>query len=252
MWSRKFDCCRKCGATDRSHGGLGYCNRCYQARKSPKKINQNRRFSVDDYLFHGDWAERSAYLYGVLFSDGWVSRGRLHRISIGLSIADLEWLESLRSLFGAESKISFAEISKGSGRMTARLTFSSKQMRARLIELGIKREPPPNMNLEMSRHFIRGLFDGDGSAYISNGLLRFNLVGEKFLCEWVISRFREFTGLNHRIGPYKKPNTVKVVSVQMAGHAAVGFGKMIYEAQTIDCLSKKKNLWCAHRCLLKG
>lgn len=181
-----------------------------------------------------------------------VSRGRLTQNSYGATNSGFGRLESSKSPVGPRAKISFAEISKGSGRMTARLTFSSKQMRARLIELGIKREPPPNMNLEMSRHFIRGLFDGDGSAYISNGLLRFNLVGEKFLCEWVISRFREFTGLNHRIGPYKKPNTVKVVSVQMAGHAAVGFGKMIYEAQTIDCLSRKKNLWCAHRCLLKG
>ena len=256
MWSRKFACCRKCGTTDRAHGGQGYCGRCYRTvfYKPTGKINQNRRLSVDDYLFHGEWTERSAYLYGVLFADGHVSSGANHKICIGLSIADLDWIGSLRSLFKADAQIGFVESSKGTGRMAARLTFSSKQMHARLLELGIKKEPPPNMSLEMSRHFIRGLFDGDGSAFIQGqtGLLRFNLVGELFLCEWVISRVREFTGLTHKIGPYKKPNTDKVVSIQMAGNAALGFGKMIYGSQSVDCLNRKKSLWCDRSCLGRG
>lgn len=241
MWSRKFACCRKCGTTDRAHGGLGYCNRCYQTRNSPEKINQNRRLSVDDYLFHGEWTERSAYLYGVLFSDGHVSSGANHKICIGLSIADLDWLGSLRSLFKADAQIGFVEISRNSGRMAARLAFSSKQMHARLLELGIKKEPPPNMSLEMSRHFIRGLFDGDGTAFVESRehRLRTGLTGERFICEWVVDRFREFTGLKSKVGPYKKTNTTKVVHLTFSGSSVIPFCEFIYGSMSLPSLKRK-------------
>lgn len=36
-WSRKFDCCIGCGATDSRHEGKGLCSRCYwQARPKPE------------------------------------------------------------------------------------------------------------------------------------------------------------------------------------------------------------------------
>lgn len=212
-------------------------------------VNQNRRFSVDDHVFDA-WNERSAYLYGVMFSDGHITNNSLsshprHGMSITLSGKDHEWLGELKKLFKAEAKIrTYISHDKYPDRPFSSLHFASEQIHARLIELGLKQKWP-DIDSENARHFVRGLFDGDGSSFIDSAskTLRMNYVGTHWLCENIAESLRASGRKFGKFGPYKKSNSTKVVSLQFAGQSMRSFGDFIYGSRTLECLTRKRLLW---------
>lgn len=103
----------------------------------------------------------AAYWCGFLFADGNVRKGSLTRQpTVGLDLAerDREHLEKLRSFLGSTHKISIGNKSP----LSYQFRVSSTRLAERLFELG-RYEGPIAPELAASRHFWRGLVDGDGS-----------------------------------------------------------------------------------------
>lgn len=122
----------------------------------------NRRHNKDlqENFFDLIDTEEKAYLLGFLFADGNVcSSGQ---ISIEIHERDIEILYRIKELLKIDS-----EITKRRDTMVT-LKFYSQRMVKILSKYGIvpdkthKTEHLPNISESFKRHFLRGLFDGDG------------------------------------------------------------------------------------------
>jgi intein-encoded DNA endonuclease-like protein len=136
--------------------------------------------------------EEKAYWLGFLYADGCVhSNG--NRICIGLSKKDKEHIEKFKEVLKLDNKtINLPQ------KDAVRVSFRDKQMHADLIKQGcvprksLILKPPENIPENLIRHFIRGLFDGDGCIYSirknkSTHLNRygFTVAGSQLIIPWV-------------------------------------------------------------------
>ena len=99
---------------------------------------RNRQFRVDDAVFE-KWDERSAYLFGVIASDGHVGKGiNRNRVQITLSEKDLDWLKQLAKLFGFTGNFGSYDLKDTyAERRAVRFTFASPQITDRLRKLDV-------------------------------------------------------------------------------------------------------------------
>jgi len=103
----------------------------------------------------------AAYWCGFLFADGNVHRVSTTRqptVGVGVAERDGGHLEKLRSFLGSTHKIIISKRSP----LSYHFRVASTQLAERLCELG-RYEGPIASELAASRHFWRGLVDGDGS-----------------------------------------------------------------------------------------
>lgn len=134
----------------------GITQRPVSERNRIHKLNPNAFDAIDN--------ESAAYWWGFIYADGCVSRDRL--VSISLSQKDREQLVKFKLFMDAEAPISFQDVRKGS----YRINVTDKHLAARLQQLGILRDRPnPQQALDkipddLFHHWLRGFFDGDGSA----------------------------------------------------------------------------------------
>lgn len=111
-------------------------------------------------------SEVKAYLLGFIFADGSISKKTLKYssyLSIHLSKKD----ESILKLFVKEIYPSKNILNLKSG--TVKITIYSNKLVEDLIKLGVQYNKsykemriPTGLSSELTRHFIRGFFDGDG------------------------------------------------------------------------------------------
>lgn len=157
-----------------------------------------------------DFSADAAYWIGFLFADGTVHfrEGLKPHIGVGLSRRDREHLVKLREFLGSTHAIS--DISS-----TRACYFSvrSERLANRLLALG-RYAGSIDRELVRSRHFWRGVMDGDGSVGEYGGKAQARLFGERRLLD-AFNEFlasRDVTGLSvrthksiHVIGTTSKP-----------------------------------------------
>jgi len=108
MWSRKFDACRFCGATDYAHHARGLCRRCYS----------EWRFSYGkDYRYH----RRCAKVYSEVRRKGERYRKRVRDDRDGRRICLVEFSEE-----GMRNEVVSRKICKKCGREGKRVYFRCK------------------------------------------------------------------------------------------------------------------------------
>lgn len=145
-----------------------------QQRATNTRTQNNK--SVD-IRFFDQWTEQSAYVLGFLFADGSIGRTNLSHVIIALSIRDMCVLNYLKQVTrSTRDFINHPEWTDDEGyvhKPSCRLILSSVVLVKRLMSLGLmpsktyRDDPFPNVPDEFLPHFIRGYFDGDGTAYIS-------------------------------------------------------------------------------------
>jgi hypothetical protein len=173
----------------------------------------------------------SAYWCGFLFADGNVHVRRNSNqqpvVSVGVAERDQNQLVKLRTFLGSTHKIRAI-----SGRHpSCQFHVPSTQLAKRLCDLG-RYEGPIAPELVASRHFWRGVVDGDGSVgcYPKRpGAVpspQFRLCGEQRM----LSAFIGFlhadgtTGANLSVRPHKS-----IYSIGTTGRTAVRIMKLLYE-----------------------
>lgn len=138
----------------------------------------NNRFKVNESFFDDPllWTEAQAYWFGWLVADGYNDcMGR--SICLRLATEDKCVLEVLRSLIGytgqVRDEVRHQRVTKIGGQQVlnnqnrAILAISNRNLSARVKELGIMAGKSssfaiPEMASNCFRHFLRGLFEGDG------------------------------------------------------------------------------------------
>ncbi len=129
-----------------------------------------------------EFTPEAAYWVGFLFADGCVFTRAGHQpvISVGIAARDHSHLVKLKAFLGSSNSISLV---KGK-HPSCRLWVTSAALASRLIAVG-RYSGPIDPKLVGSRHFSRGVVDGDGSigqyAGRPGGPLRaqFRLCGEQ-------------------------------------------------------------------------
>ncbi len=176
-----------------------------------------RKYSLDEESFEKVADEETAYWLGFLCADGSVSIAPRSVMRIELANKDVNHLYNLRSFLKSNQPLYKDRRGKG----TTILAIGSKRLVRNLISLGCI--PRKTHVLEYSnsvpeyldRHFIRGVFDGDGSIGIYERIdtrreqiyhhkeLIFRLCGTKGILLTIKEKLEEQLGVHVNIRPMK-------------------------------------------------
>lgn len=147
------------------------------------------RLHIFNYrFFHKIDTEEKAYWLGFLAGDGNICN-RLQQVNITLNRQDREHLVKFKKSIGLVDDI--VRDFDQNGRDYSSITLSSKVMALDLFEHGLTPKKsltlaqPQDVPNDLNRHFIRGLFDADGSFLVYKRSQEISLVGSYDLLSWV-------------------------------------------------------------------
>jgi hypothetical protein len=125
-----------------------------------------RRYDLDTNFFSAIDNESKAYWLGFIVADGAIVGTK---ISVKLAVKDQEHVCKLKACIGTNIPIVLGEgTRKGVVNKFCRLDFTSKKMVTDLAmhrvlpRKSLREEFPLGVGSDIERHFLRGLFDGDG------------------------------------------------------------------------------------------
>lgn len=135
-----------------------------------------RRYNVNENYFDVIDTQEKAYVLGLLYSDGSNNPDK-STVSISLQEEDRDLLEQVRLLIGSDKPLEYLDYSKKTDfgyryKNQFRLLVFSKHICDSLTRLGViknkslKTTFPAFLERSLIPHFIRGVYDGDGSVYM--------------------------------------------------------------------------------------
>ncbi len=200
-----------------------------------KKVNENY-FKI--------WSPNMAYILGFIFADGCLVEYRNGYHGLDITSKDLNHLRLIKEKLNAEHKI-------GKKERGFRLQIRNRDIYNDLIKLGLTPRKSkiisfPEIPKRYSFHFIRGLFDGDGSVMVwresrwrhtwqirtsfTSGCQRFLQDLERYLRNSVDL-------LEDKVSPVKRGYHLRYVS--MSG--CIALYKFMYQGNTNLYLKRKKD-----------
>lgn len=150
------------------------------------KFHKNRKHFVDETFFEKIDTPSKAYILGLIVSDGYIDK-KWNKLNF--TSKDYELVNIIKKELCSEHKLSKYDIfDKRTNKSYIRysIQISSKKIVNDLNKLGIYGNKSftsdlPQINNNNIWHFIRGVFDGDGTIHqlnkLKNGRLRFGIVG---------------------------------------------------------------------------
>jgi hypothetical protein len=172
-WQRLYESgmsTKQIGAMFNIDGGTVY-DRLQQMGVTTRSPSEGRRiYHVNNNAFTSVADEPTAYWLGFLFADGCIYRrtdGGNPRLSIALAEADVHHLERFKTFMASDYPIRY-----DAHRKCVRTEFVSAMLFDDLRRWGCRPNKSlylhlPRLPFTLMQHFIRGYFDGDGSAYTS-------------------------------------------------------------------------------------
>lgn len=173
-----------------------------QAHTQAKKIIGNYFENID--------TEDKAYFLGLLYADGCVSKDEdNNRISLTLQYGDKNIVEKMSDYILQENKVKYNEKNN-----TVRLQFKYKQIKDDLATHGcmpvksFKIRMPTTVPKDLMRHFLRGLYDGDGCIHLyeDRKQVYVGLTSNKTFCEELQKYLLDNIKINSRIKINKNGN----------------------------------------------
>jgi hypothetical protein len=125
--------------------------------------------NLDEFVFDVIDTEEKAYWLGFLSADGWIE-SRYNTIGLALKLSDLEHLKKFADFLKFPKEKIHIRNNKACS-----LTVGNAHLKNQLINLGFDTEKSHSLkfpdlsifkNKDLIRHWLRGLFDGDGSVGI--------------------------------------------------------------------------------------
>jgi hypothetical protein len=172
---------------------FGISNRTYAIKTILKKnnivinnIGRNRRCFVDENFFDVIDTKEKSYILGLICSDGSIDN---NGYGIGFISKDIELVKLIKRIMSSEHKICDIKSYDKRTKKTYNSNYihiCSKKIVESLSKLGIHNNKSftcklPDIPNNLFWHFLRGLFDGDGSITRNVGRkigsLRFKLIG---------------------------------------------------------------------------
>ena len=149
------------------------------------KLPDRPYYEIDESFF-ARWSPASAYVFGLLVTDGHIGLAGSGTYVVILALNDRKLLEKVRRLLSSSHPI---RRSKQQPRLHV-FQFARERMTQDLLRLGLTPRKSltikfPHMPQQFRRHFIRGCWDGDGSVYLARR-------GERRLRASFVSGSRDF------------------------------------------------------------
>lgn len=181
-----------------------------------KRNNIKRRiyklYSYDKNYFKEIDTEDKAYFLGFMFSDG---NNSIKNFKLALGAVDLHILEAFKKYLKSNSKIYRYKTKNGKYQDSVVLSIYDRMMCDDLSKLGVipnkslKIKYPEYLDYKLQKHFIRGLFDGDGSFSYNINInkhirTQIGILGTINLCNGIKKVIKN--NLNINCGVYKSKN----------------------------------------------
>ncbi|MDA2918558.1 hypothetical protein MYX76_03515 [Desulfobacterota bacterium AH_259_B03_O07] len=132
-----------------------------ETRKLRNILKKDRKHSLNENFF-STWSPEMAYVLGWIYSDGCIDNGD----RIRMATKDKYILENIRELLKSTHKIGINKRTK-----VHQLELKSREIYSDLLGYGL--HPNKSLSIEfpsvpsgLLRHFVRGVFEGDGSVWI--------------------------------------------------------------------------------------
>jgi hypothetical protein len=172
---------------------LNRTKKSIDSRKKNLKIKKSRPLTNESFFESID-TEAKAYFLGLMYADGCVNIAKFgqKRMSINLHHQDKHILETFKQKLGLKYELQFNQHSKRKNKFNIQdqyvLRVNSDKLCNDLINLGCVPRKSLILNFptfeqvpeNFMRHFIRGLFDGDGGIYSKFTELNKNIPRFKF------------------------------------------------------------------------
>src|SRR5690554_2540712 len=209
---------------------LGRTKNSVEARA--KKLKLRKQSADHDYF--KTWNSNMAYILGLIFADGTVSRDT-NQVSITLHKDDVDLLKSVKYELKTNCKILDVGTSD-----CYRLPFFSSTIKEDLISLGVVPNKSlvvemPDVPTEFLSDFVRGYFDGDGSLVQSNENPRVHITcGSKVFLEQLGEEVFKETSIPSSIN-----NHGNVFRLYFNGLNALDFASWLYSNNPELLLNRK-------------
>lgn len=157
---------------------------------SIRNIRCNAIYDLDCNFFDNINSEEKAYILGLLLSDGHISKNN----TIMLTLKDRDVIEKYRKAIKSNAPIKVDRYGN------YQLNIRCKTMALQLRKIGLNNQKSYELDFDkvlscvpkpLENHFVRGLFDGDGSikiyhySYLKNPQYHFGYTGLKEVVEYV-------------------------------------------------------------------
>lgn len=210
----------------------------YKKMRAMQVNREHRIYKVVDTFFD-TWNEQSSYLIGFIAADGYLDE-KSRSVIISVAQRDRRHLEKLNSMIQPDRPLIESKT-----RNAVICTIRSDRIYQRLCEIGITPRKskclkfPSDIPEEQLHHFLRGYFDGDGSAYIrsNDNRVGFKLLGTK---DFLSVAVRYLPG---NMRPTKRRGE-NIWCIQTTGTAAIRVLEYLYKDATIY-LERKRYLYLA-------
>lgn len=213
-----------------------------------RKQNKTSRKHIPIAFKEGVRNTKDAYLLGLIFSDGNLSR---NCIEISLHEKDKQILSDISNYVYGKEVLSYRKariLSKNNKNYNCagqyRFRITSKEIVSCLRPLGLKEKKSltleyPKINSKFDKDFIRGYFDGDGC--ISNPYkkrnLQISIVGSHSFCKVLHKKLLEYLNINIKL----EQKTDNVSSIRIYGKNQVKiFCDWIYKDANLKINRKYK------------
>ena len=150
----------------------------------------SRIYDIDESKFESISTEEEAYWLGFFMADGYVDEVK-GELSLCLQYSDKEHVDKFIQFLGSNKTGYYKD---NNGHDAYRVDIGSRKLTNNLKALGccqaktfiLKFPSYQKVPKRLMKHFIRGYFDGDGCACLSNKTLRFSIVSasKQFIYRW--------------------------------------------------------------------
>lgn len=149
-----------------------------------------RKYSLNEHFFDIIDTEEKAYFLGFLYADG-CNNTKMNRISIELQQSDVEILEKFNLAINSNRPLMFRPHTTLNSQNTIIARINNQHMSSVLYDLGcvdrkslVLKFPTENqVPNNLLRHWLRGLWDGDGNYNLYKTSGSASLTGTIYVCQ---------------------------------------------------------------------
>ncbi|UCD03924.1 MAG: hypothetical protein JSW73_05300 [Candidatus Woesearchaeota archaeon] len=209
-----------------------------------RKPSSYRKNTLNENFFEELNTEHKAWLFGFLLADGCIRKHNDgYYIRIEISEKDKEILDKINILLNSKYPLIYNK-----KRRSVLLCLSSKKLYSDLYALGLRERkkfsysPIKEIKEELTRHFIRGYFDGDG--WITKDKKDdwfFGIAGYKELLQLFENYLRINCNLNKREKPITKIKNTTIYQLTIGGNLQVMKIRDFLYSNSNIFLKRKKN-----------
>lgn len=204
--------------------------------KKKPRFRTQRKYEVNHDFFSKIDEQKKAYWLGVLWADGNIHyRNGQYTVNIGVQKSDKEWLQDFKTDLNTNYPIK-----KKKGQDHVELHITSQSLFKDLEQYGIvprktyKNMKPPKLDDSLYLHFIRGIFDGDGTIVRGKRPnrpsfhLHVSITNSEKICYFISNFLERKNDIKGSVFPIK--HSAVSFTWSLSGRLQIKtFGELIYE-----------------------